>query len=260
MYTRGHDIPPAVEDDEPVKKRARPSFALGPMESAVAQSEAPYQPQSVHRSVHVTRLGSGPARARVTAGYVPSARPPGFMTGQMPRPLPSIAEEDPNTTGTDSGGTGDDNLSSTSIVNAAKSTPYNPQSAEAMRELWDIDEQDWDYAAEEVLDEHGETKDEGPATGRKFYMSSDDPMSVFRSLSPAILDTFFDLEGVRPYSDCRTCKFRRAVAGEPSPLTRPKALFRCVSCGVFLECQACCLQRHMFTPLHRIKVCSMPYA
>lgn len=40
------------------------------------------------------------------------------------------------------------------------------------RDLWDIDEEDWDYAPEDVLDVDGETKDTGPTAGRKHYMTS----------------------------------------------------------------------------------------
>ncbi|KIY60852.1 hypothetical protein CYLTODRAFT_363638 [Cylindrobasidium torrendii FP15055 ss-10] len=84
-------------------------------------------------------------------------------------------------------------------------------------------------------------------------MAQDDPQSVFRTLCPSILDTLFNLEAVPPEADCRTCAFRRAVEGEPKPSSLPQELFRCISCGVFLECRSCCLQRHLYTPLHTIK-------
>lgn len=37
----------------------------------------------------------------------------------------------------------------------------------------------------------------------------------------------------------------------PAPVTR---LYKCTTCGEFLECRSCCLKRHAFTPLHMLKV------
>lgn len=79
-------------------------------------------------------------------------------------------------------------------------------------------------------------------------------MSVFRLHADDILDEMFHLEAIPLNADCRTCAYRRAVQGDPQPLSRPKELFRCASCGVFLECRSCCLLRHQQTPLHSIMV------
>ncbi|KIY60722.1 hypothetical protein CYLTODRAFT_495541 [Cylindrobasidium torrendii FP15055 ss-10] len=84
-------------------------------------------------------------------------------------------------------------------------------------------------------------------------MTSDDPMSVFRLHADDVLEEMFYLEAVPQNADCRTCTFRRRVAGQPQPCTRPQELYRCDSCGVFLECRTCCLVRHQQTPLHAIK-------
>jgi hypothetical protein len=32
-------------------------------------------------------------------------------------------------------------------------------------------------------------------------------------------------------------------------------IFRCAPCGVFLQCEKCCLERHSLTPLHLPSVC-----
>lgn len=37
-----------------------------------------------------------------------------------------------------------------------------------------------------------------------------------------------------------------------APLQQP--LYRCTTCGVFVECRECCLERHALSPLHSISV------
>ena len=45
-------------------------------------------------------------------------------------------------------------------------------------------------------------------------------------------------------------------------LTPPQSvaqLFKCVTCGEFLECRSCCMRRHQYTPLHTLKVSSLGF-
>jgi hypothetical protein len=54
---------------------------------------------------------------------------------------------------------------------------------------------------------------------------------------------------------CALCECTLGVgANAPEEDGRPKRIFRCRECGVFLQCQKCCVQRHALTPLHFLEV------
>ena len=40
----------------------------------------------------------------------------------------------------------------------------------------------------------------------------------------------------------------------PASAPSPEPLYRCTTCGVFVECRDCCLERHALSPLHAISV------
>ncbi|KAK6993086.1 CxC2 domain-containing protein [Favolaschia claudopus] len=88
-----------------------------------------------------------------------------------------------------------------------------------------------------------DTGEEGVRTGkRKEYVSSRDPMSLWRPLAGDFLDELLRHEGLGDYSDCPQC----TVCGAKGSIR----LFKCGDCGQFLQCQGCCISRHQLTPLH----------
>ncbi|KAJ7179732.1 hypothetical protein C8R46DRAFT_1160195 [Mycena filopes] len=82
---------------------------------------------------------------------------------------------------------------------------------------------------------------------RKRYTSSDDPMAEWRPLKQFFLDEAFWDEGLG-YSEgsrcCEICKVDIPVDAH---------IFKCMECGVFQQCQHCCLASHALSPLHRLK-------
>ncbi|KAJ7017744.1 hypothetical protein C8F04DRAFT_1214941 [Mycena alexandri] len=86
---------------------------------------------------------------------------------------------------------------------------------------------------------------------RKAYASSDDPMSDFPAVQQAFLEETVWMHGLGYSCRAQRCALCQCVvglgAGEDG---RAKRFFRCGDCGVFLQCQKCCLERHAFTPLH----------
>ncbi|KAF9016774.1 hypothetical protein BDZ89DRAFT_961642 [Hymenopellis radicata] len=56
---------------------------------------------------------------------------------------------------------------------------------------------------------------------------------------------------------CSTCSKTLNVEDEVegSVVAQDERAFRCLSCGDFLECSKCCLERHGRVPLHFIEVC-----
>ncbi|KAJ7184066.1 hypothetical protein C8R46DRAFT_1208297 [Mycena filopes] len=83
---------------------------------------------------------------------------------------------------------------------------------------------------------------------RKRYESSDDPMAQWRKEKQLFLDETLRREGLGDSAvapECALCeKALRPLGGEPA------RMFRCTTCGEFLQCLACCLSHHRLSPLH----------
>ncbi|KAJ7175314.1 hypothetical protein C8R46DRAFT_1213798 [Mycena filopes] len=143
-----------------------------------------------------------------------------------------------------------------------------------------------------VLEDEDELDDELRATldsissedsrKRKFYASSDNPMSEFKEIQQSLLDEMMRLCGLADSSDdpeCAHCcrkldntesAFQAAAAtaeadaapsaagvGEEMGKEDPppdRRIFRCDDCGQFLQCKDCCVERHQMSPLHFLKV------
>ncbi|KAJ7058606.1 hypothetical protein C8F01DRAFT_1255753 [Mycena amicta] len=84
---------------------------------------------------------------------------------------------------------------------------------------------------------------------RKRYVSSDDPMKLWRAEKHIFLDHIVRHTGLGDYHDNPACSLCDAVY-EPVSTTR---IFRCEPCGQFLQCKACLKERHKLQPLHPIK-------
>ncbi|KAJ7059318.1 hypothetical protein C8F01DRAFT_1301916 [Mycena amicta] len=80
---------------------------------------------------------------------------------------------------------------------------------------------------------------------RKRYISSDDPMQLWRRQIPSYLDELLRSEGLGRHLEHPRC----AVCGADG-----LRLFRCRQCGQFLQCETCLRERHQQQPLHRPEV------
>ncbi|KAJ7058985.1 hypothetical protein C8F01DRAFT_990382 [Mycena amicta] len=80
---------------------------------------------------------------------------------------------------------------------------------------------------------------------RKRYISSDDPMRLWRRQIPSYLDELLRSEGLGRHWEHPRC----AVCGADG-----LRLFRCRPCGQFLQCETCLRERHQQQPLHRPEV------
>lgn len=85
-------------------------------------------------------------------------------------------------------------------------------------------------------------------------------MLQFPEVQQMFLDESLRLHGLG-YSclsqSCALCECAVGVdANTPEPDGRPKRFFRCRDCGVFIQCQACCVERHAAAPLHFLEVSS----
>ncbi|KAJ7846654.1 hypothetical protein B0H13DRAFT_2238871 [Mycena leptocephala] len=81
-------------------------------------------------------------------------------------------------------------------------------------------------------------------TKRKRYASSDNPMAEWRPHAQLFLDETIRMHGLGDDThspECAVCRCK---------LDDQQRFFRCRECGVFLQCQACCLHHHRFSPLH----------
>ncbi|KAJ7028878.1 hypothetical protein C8F04DRAFT_1265444 [Mycena alexandri] len=86
---------------------------------------------------------------------------------------------------------------------------------------------------------------------RKEYVSTTNPMSLFRPMSTFFVDELLRHEGLGDdlaNPQCAHCK----VAFEPGDVTSPR-IFKCSDCGEFLQCESCCLLHHKRTSLHSIQ-------
>ncbi|CAK5273727.1 unnamed protein product [Mycena citricolor] len=139
--------------------------------------------------------------------------------------------------------------------------------------------------AETDVEEEEETNTETQKTGRKIYKSTSDPMSLWRPRMSFFLDELLRHEGLADSLDntqCSVCKVgleSRSASGcdktevvtaarragkeedegeESKTRNAPQdelkhGIFKCLHCGVFLQCKECLLARHATTPLHVIK-------
>ncbi|KAL1712071.1 hypothetical protein EV715DRAFT_166565, partial [Schizophyllum commune] len=75
------------------------------------------------------------------------------------------------------------------------------------------------------------------------------PMRVWRDYKQTFLNELLRHEGLASDLNDTVCSSCSASfdSGE--------GLIKCTSCGVFVECTSCCVQRHECLPHHRIEVC-----
>ncbi|KAJ6495718.1 hypothetical protein C8R47DRAFT_974024 [Mycena vitilis] len=94
-------------------------------------------------------------------------------------------------------------------------------------------------------DADGETEllDSVSSAKRKRYTSSDDPMAEWRPHAQLYLDETVRMHGLGDNMRSPACALC-AIPLDDTPF------FRCRECGVFLQCKACCLHHHRFSPLH----------
>ncbi|KAJ7838429.1 hypothetical protein B0H13DRAFT_2367453 [Mycena leptocephala] len=86
---------------------------------------------------------------------------------------------------------------------------------------------------------------------RKRYESSDDPMAQWRGMKQFFLDESVRRDGLGDAIHSPECGLCKKAVG-PLAAETPR-FFRCTECGDFLQCEACCLERHQLTPLHFLK-------
>ncbi|KAF9001427.1 hypothetical protein BDZ89DRAFT_968328, partial [Hymenopellis radicata] len=89
---------------------------------------------------------------------------------------------------------------------------------------------------------------EGDTNKRKRYASSDQPMEEWKPWLTAFLEETIRRHGLGNATRnprCSSCNIQMEECEE---------LFRCQSCGDFLECETCCLKRHERAPVHAIQV------
>ncbi|KAJ7266199.1 hypothetical protein C8J57DRAFT_1229595 [Mycena rebaudengoi] len=94
---------------------------------------------------------------------------------------------------------------------------------------------------------------------RKAYASSDNPMSEWRPLQDVFQDELLHHDGLADETDEPSCGLctKRYAATAPSDSDVPQPvvarIFKCRTCGAFLQCQECCLAEHARRPLHVIE-------
>ncbi|KAJ7437316.1 hypothetical protein B0H11DRAFT_2255542, partial [Mycena galericulata] len=89
--------------------------------------------------------------------------------------------------------------------------------------------------------------EEDDSRKRKRYLSSDAPMSLWRTLDDFFLDWMLRRDGLGDYLQDTACGCCGGVHDSS------KRLFRCAACGEFLQCQDCVKSRHQLNPLHCIQ-------
>ncbi|KAJ7430144.1 hypothetical protein B0H11DRAFT_2166577 [Mycena galericulata] len=107
-------------------------------------------------------------------------------------------------------------------------------------------------------DDLASTDEEPPISSagdkRKRYESSDDPMSKWRPMKQFFMDAMLWHDGLGdhdiPTLRCALCAAEYKENSEEAVGVR---LFKCRSCGEFIQCQSCCLDRHERNPLHLLK-------
>ncbi|KAJ7506191.1 hypothetical protein B0H11DRAFT_2220108 [Mycena galericulata] len=103
----------------------------------------------------------------------------------------------------------------------------------------------------EVDDVSGVPTDEGRSTKRKYYSSSDDPMSEFPEVQQLFSDEILRRAGLGNWTQSQACAICHQSVGPSSEPSTP--CFKCEACGEFLQCKRCCLERHSTSPLHFVQ-------
>ncbi|KAJ7174316.1 hypothetical protein C8R46DRAFT_1214526 [Mycena filopes] len=101
--------------------------------------------------------------------------------------------------------------------------------------------------AEEELPDEERIDNVEAGEKRKRYLSSDDPMSLWRNLKQFFLDETIRADGLGDALDEKACSCCK------NAYTRHSRRFRCTDCGVFVQCLDCVRSRHSLGPSHRIK-------
>ncbi|KAF9004178.1 hypothetical protein BDZ89DRAFT_1049589 [Hymenopellis radicata] len=143
--------------------------------------------------------------------------------------------------------------------------PPEPIYAQDDRDHDDIDSEQEEEEEEDAGGNNDTT--EGGTAKRKRYASSDQPMEEWKPWLTAFLEETIRRHGLGNATRnprCSSCDRRLKAECIGIAIERPSTeagdvdeceeLFRCQSCGDFLECQACCLRRHDRAPVHAIQV------
>ncbi|KAJ7280544.1 hypothetical protein C8J57DRAFT_1563340 [Mycena rebaudengoi] len=130
--------------------------------------------------------------------------------------------------------------------------------------LW-IPVPDDDAELDNAVEEEANTSSAGVASGsvlgkRKKYASSDNPMSEWRPLADFFQDELIRHDGLADDVDdpcCALClrrydpSYGASVDADPSVAPPVVArIFKCRTCGAFLQCESCCKTEHVRQPLH----------
>jgi hypothetical protein len=78
-------------------------------------------------------------------------------------------------------------------------------------------------------------------------------MSLFPEVQQIFLDETLRHHGLGYSCLQQTCALCQSVVGMAAA-PEAKRFFRCRECGVFLQCQTCCVARHGSMPLHFLEV------
>ncbi|KAJ7436461.1 hypothetical protein B0H11DRAFT_2256166 [Mycena galericulata] len=116
---------------------------------------------------------------------------------------------------------------------------------------------EWIPVPDDPSDFLNATDDEEPTPGvgakRKRYDSSDDPMSIWRPVKQTFMDAMLWHDGFGYDSAEPRCALCQAASPPDASGDARVRLFRCSTCGDFLQCRSCCLERHQRTPLHLLE-------
>ncbi|KAJ7693956.1 hypothetical protein B0H17DRAFT_1132323 [Mycena rosella] len=119
-----------------------------------------------------------------------------------------------------------------------------------------------DFSEEGAHEPPQETQD---TLKRKEYISTTDPMSLFRPLKAFFLDELLRHEGLGDDMQRPACAHCKKSFSPEAPIVGEqdgdgdgeqevvRRMFKCYKCGEFLQCESCCLLHHARTPLHVIK-------
>ncbi|KAF7288553.1 hypothetical protein HMN09_01384300 [Mycena chlorophos] len=114
-------------------------------------------------------------------------------------------------------------------------------------------------ASETEVYEHQIEEEEASGTKRKRYVSSDDPMALWRDEKDDYLDQLMRRDGLgdylqKPKCGCCDAVYSDEMASKTSPPELTTRFFRCDQCEQFLQCGTCLRERHAHLPLHVVKI------
>ncbi|KAJ7473868.1 hypothetical protein B0H11DRAFT_1918683 [Mycena galericulata] len=107
---------------------------------------------------------------------------------------------------------------------------------------------DADYTYTEDVDSVSAVPPGTSSSKRKDYASSDNPMSEFPQVQQLFSDEILRHAGLGNWVHAQECAVCNRPLGNSASTFTP--CFRCGACGEFLQCHACCLDRHATSPLH----------